>query len=191
MVRDNILAQFLARNGFSMSDTLDLYYNVPNNSWQSNLHYHGLAADANVEEKWDFVFEVQCTDEMGGIEIGRSIWKLSLSIFRENLSTGEDFDTRVVMAVMPDAICPVESSELEFKVSFDTQSDLASVSPEDAVVYQSTIFDNIGLFKNRSWIAYPELVLSVAQSGFRAPQGRTDLYDAILPREEAGALPSS
>jgi len=94
------------------------------------------------------------------------------------------------MGVMPDAICQTNANELEFKVVFDTQLDFASVFPEDAVIYQSTLFDNIGLFKNQYWTSYPELALSVSQSGFPDRQQQVDLTDAVM-FDDGPALPSS
>lgn len=190
LARNNIFVQFLSRNNFFMSRTIELSHNVPNDSWQANFHYSGLSSDSNTEEKWDFVFELQCTNKMGGIEIGRSIWKLAISIFRENLTTGEDFDTRILIGVMPESICDTSANELEFDVSLDTQTNVATITPEGAVVYQSTLFDNIGLFKTSSWESYPELVLSISQSGFSEPQKRVDLYDAVVI-PEGPPLPSS
>lgn len=188
--RNNIFVQFLARNNFFMSRTIELSHNVPNDSWQANFHYRGLSSDSNTEEKWDFVFELQCTNMMGSIDIGRNVWKLAISVFRENLITGEDFDTRIVIGLMPEPICDTNANELEFDVSFNTQTNVATVIPEDAIVYQSTLFDNIGLFKTSSWVSYPELVLSISQSGFSEPQQRVDLYDAVVIGE-GPPLPSS
>lgn len=178
-VRDNILAQFLIRNNFVLSNRLQLYFSRTNTSWQSNLHYKGLSADANNQEIWDIVFELQCTSVVGSIEIGRNIWKLSIQFFRKNLNTGEDFDTRIILGVLPEPICGTSSNELNFTVTYDTQSDVAVVDPT-ATIYQSYIFDNIGLFKKPSWIENPDLTFTVSQTGLNIPQVRIDLTEDVL-----------
>jgi len=190
LVRDNIFAKFLARNNYSISRVLDLKYNEPNDSWQSNLHYRGLSADANTEERWDLVFELQCTEDMGGIHIGRRIWKLAVGVYRKNLTTFEDFDTRIIIGLMPEIICDTNANELDFEVSYNTQLDLASVRP-DATIYQTTLFDNIGLFKNRSWIDNPDLIFMVSQAGIAEPQTPYDYADHVVFEDEAVPTPSS
>jgi hypothetical protein len=177
--KTNILGQFLSRNRFVMSDRLTLAYNVPNNSWQTNLHYRGLAPDAIGTEIWDIVFEVQCTSLIGSVEIGRAIWKLAIQFFRKNLTTGEDFDARIIMGVLPEPICETNANDLKFTVTYDTQANVASVDPT-ATIYQSSIFDNIGLFKKPEWIDNPNLILTVSETGLSIPQQRVDVVDDVL-----------
>lgn len=190
---NNVLAKFLTRNAIAMPSVMTLYYNETNASWQANVHYKGLSADANTIERWDFVFEVQCTNNMGGVHIGRSVWKLGVSAFRKNLSTLEDYDTRIVVGVMSEAICDTNINELEFGVIFDTQSGLATVTPTHVDIYQATLYDNIGLFKNRNWYDYPDLTLSVSQSGSPTVPQRIDLHSVINPESSVSPfiLPSS
>jgi len=179
LVRDNIFAKFLARNGFPVSDKLLLRYNTTNDSWQTNLHFDGWSPDANTKEKWDLIFELQCTNNMGGIHIGRSIWKVAVEIFRRNLTTFQDFDTRIIVGILPEELCDVNASELDFEVTYNTLLNAADVSPL-ATIYQNTIYDNIGLFKNQSWTFDPELILTVSQSGVKEDQPRAVLTDAVF-----------
>ena len=178
IARDNLLAQFLVRNNYTIGKSLQMKYNVPNDSWQANLHYRGLSSDTNNRESWDLIFELQCTDVMGGIGIGRSIWKLAIQIFRKNLTTHEDFETRILVGVLPEGICGLQGNQLDFEVSYDTQLGFALVDP-NAVVYQNTIFDNIGLFKNRAWIDDSALLLKLSQSS-DTPTRRVDVTDAVF-----------
>lgn len=175
---NNIFAQFLARNNFTMARTITLRYNTINDSWQANLHYQGLSADANTSERWDLVFDIQCTSVMGGVDLGNTILKLAVEVFRKNLTTLEDFDTRIVVGILPDAICEANVRELDFSVSLDTVLEIATVRPS-AVVYQTTLFDNIGLFKNRYWLDNPEVTFSVTQSGIGRQVQRVDLTDVV------------
>lgn len=187
----NIFTQFLIRNDLHLDGDLELFYNVPNDSWQYNAHFVGYSADADTREKWDLVFEVQCTEEMGGVNIGRKIWKAAVGIFRKNLTTGEDFDTRIVFGVLPQAICDTNANELDFEMTYNTQLDFATVFPENAVIYQATLYDNIGMFKNQYWVNAPNLTIAVSQSGFALPQTRHDIYSTVVQPDEAVPVPSS
>lgn len=172
IARDNRLAQFLVRNNFTIPRILTMKYNVPNDSWQTNLHYRGVSSKSNNLEDWNLVFELRCTDNSGGIEIGESIWQFSVLVTLEDLITGEDFDTRILIGVIPDTLC--SSNELAFRVDYDTSLDFVEVSPT-AVVYNSILFDNIGLFKNPSWRQNSTLTFQVSQAGIEA---LTPRYDA-------------
>lgn len=173
----NLLSKFLVRNNQSPPRTLRLRYNEPNDSWQCNLHYRGQSAEGTHQEAWDMTFELQCTNLVGGIGIGKTIWKLSAQIFRRNLTTRALAETRVLVGLIPDGICA--SNGLNFNVNYNTQLGLAVVRP-GATVYQSTIYDNIGLFKNPTWISNPNLVLRISQVGAGQPTRRIDLTDAVL-----------
>lgn len=176
---DNIFAQFLVRNGLSISKTLSMRYNETNDSWQTNLHYKGLAPDANSYETWNVICELQCTNIVGGIGIGRNIWKVAIQFVRKNLTTQVAYDTRVIIGVLPDILCGTVENQLDFQINYDTQLGIATVNP-NATVYQSTIFDNIGLFKNVAWINSPELSLRISQSGSATVQQRVDLTNTVL-----------
>lgn len=179
LARGNIFSQFLARNNLTLANTLRLYYNEPNDSWQANHHFKGWAADANTQETWDLTCELQCTQVMGGVTVGSSVWKLAIQLFRKNLTTFDDFDTRIIVGVIPDQICGDVDNQLDFEVQFDTQLNLAIIEP-DATIYQSVIFDNIGLFRNRSWVENPNLNLRVSQSATTETQTRVDLTTVVL-----------
>ena len=178
MIRDNILSKFLARNNYDAIRAFVMRYNVANSSWQANFHYRGLAANANYYERWDLNYELQCSSNMGGIELGRVIWKFSMGVQRKNLVTGEDFDTRIVLGLLPEPICETHAQELDFSVLLDTQTGSALVTP-NATAYQITVYDNIGLFKNISWTNNPDLTITVSQKGLESLQRRIDLTDLV------------
>jgi hypothetical protein len=179
IVRDNILSKFLIRNSYTIPKTVRMRYNQPNDSWQCNLHYRGKSAETGLSESWDLIFELQCTDVVGGIVIGRTIWKLSAQIIKKNLVSGDIFDSRILVGIIPDTICASNGGGLNFNISYNTQLNSVTIRP-NAVVYQSTIYDNIGLFRNPTWINSPNLILKIAQSGAEKPIQRIDLTDAIL-----------
>ena len=179
IARDNNFAKFLFRNNLSISRILKLRYNETNNSWQTNLHYKGLSPDANSTEIWDLIFELQCTDVMGSISVGRKLWKFSIQVFRSILTTGEDFDTRIIVALLPENICDLTGNRLDFEIVYDTDLNLAVVTP-NATVYQNTIFDNIGMFKNAAWTLDPDLNIKVSQLGISELATRVNLTNAVL-----------
>ena len=175
----NILSKFLARNNYFFDRRQRLSYNSTNNSWQSNVHFKGFSTETQTQEVWNIVFELQCTSLMGSVEIGNDIWKLSVQFFRRNLNTGEDFDTRIIIGVLPDDICNKIANELKFTVKYDTQANVAEVDPL-ATIYQSSIFDNIGLFRSPSWINSPNLVMTVSEAGLPILQDRNDVTGDVL-----------
>jgi hypothetical protein len=95
------------------------------------------------------------------------------------LSTGERFDTRVIVGILPETICGASGNQIDFEVNYDTQLGFAVVTP-NATIYQNNIFDNIGLFKNPAWINNPNLVFRVSQTTLAKPIPRVDLTQAVL-----------
>lgn len=178
LIRNNVFTQFLLRNGLSAPSTMNMKYNSINDSWQANLFYTGVAPDSNTREVWTLVFELQCTDLLGSVELGENVWRASIQIVRRNMTTFQDFDTRIFVAILPEAAC--SSSELQFVVTYNTQSDIATVAP-DSIIYQSIIYDNIGLFKTPFWIRNPNLVLQLTQIGVDSPQTRVNLDSILIP----------
>jgi hypothetical protein len=160
---DNVFAKFLTRNNFTISKNLELRYNKTNDSWQNNLHYKGISGLGNYPESWNVVSEISCSNNIGGTILGSRLWKVALQFSRNNLLTGDSYETRVVIAVLPDNYCLTSANRLEFEINYDTQSDFA-VSNPSATIYQNTIYDNIGIFKNRAWVESPDLILKVTQS---------------------------
>lgn len=179
LTTNNILSQFLFRNNYVASRQLKLRYNATNDSWQCNLHYRGRSAEDNTPESWDLTFELSCTDVVGGISIGMSIWKIAVQVHRKNLVTRQSYETRVLVGLLPNKICGSVGNELDFDIIYNTQINLATVKP-NATVYQNTLYDNIGLFKNRAWIENPDLFLTLSQSSSTKPQTRIDLTEPVL-----------
>lgn len=176
---NNSFAKFLVRNGLTISNTLFLKYNQINDSWQDNIHYKGLSFDNNSYETWDVTSELSCTNTMGGVVLGTSVWRLAVQFFKKNLTTNEFYDSRILVAVIPDVICRGLVTQLDFLVEYDTQNKFATVTP-NATIFQNTIFDNIGLFKNPAWVDNPVLRLKISQAGTIKPQQRLDLTSTVL-----------
>ena len=170
LATDNLLAKFLIRNNLTIARTLELRYNVVNNSWQSNLHYKALAVDSNNYESWDIVCEVQCTSVVGSIILGNNIWKTAFQISRMNLTTREKNETRIMLAVLPENICSTAVSQLNFQIKHNTKTGIAYSNPSSVTIYQSNVYDNIGLFRSRAWYENPDLTIRVAQSTLQKTQ---------------------
>jgi hypothetical protein len=177
LARNNNLSQFLTRNGLRIAQQLELSYNSINDSWQNNQHFRGISPNSNTRETWDILFELQCTQDTGSLFIGRKIWRLALEVTRRNLSTNEDFDTRLLIGILPEQVC--HNNELKFKVSFDTQTEATQVAPA-STIYQTVFFDNIGLFRTTSWLNDPDMVITVSQGGLSTTRRTVNLKDQVL-----------
>ena len=177
--KDNIFANFLVRNNLKIASTLRLRHNKLNGSWQHNLHYKGLGPDSNSPESWNVIFELQCANEIGGTTIGNTVWKLAIQIFRKNIYRNNNSSSRIFMSILPDTICNGTTSELDFLITYNTQTGLAFVNP-NSTIYYNEIFDNIGLFSNRAWIENPNLNLRISQIVPQAVQKRLNLTEAVL-----------
>jgi hypothetical protein len=180
IAQNNVLSQFLIRNRFTITSPIKLRYNNINNMWQANLNYKGFSPDANSQERWDFVFEVQCTDTIGGITLGQNVWKVGIHVLRKNLTTLQDFDTRILVGLLPDASCV--SGDLIFTIVYDTQIDFVAISP-NATIYLNSIWDNIGLFRNSHWINSPNLILEITELGAGSLQQRVNLNQILVPSD--------
>ena len=177
--RDNLFYDFLYRNNFSMPPLSKLKYNKTNNSWQNNFHYTGLGSDGDHVESWNIIFELQCTNNFGSIEIGSPVWKTSIQVFRKNNFMNINSNSRIIIAIIPDVVCAGKTNSLDFLISYNTQTKLSFVSP-NSIVYYSDVFDNIGLFSNRSWIDNPNLKLRISYTNPSPTQKMLDLTEVIL-----------
>lgn len=166
----NKLGEFIQRNGLTLPKFTTLQYNKTNESWQANLRYSGLSAVAPSIEIWSIVFELQCTDFLGGTQIGQGVWRFGIRVNQRNQNTGQDFDSRVLMAFLPDPICS-KGQEFRVKLTFDTLLGIAATNPQ-STLYEVIIHDNIGLFKSSSWISSPRLLIDMSQAGLSQTPAR-------------------
>jgi len=162
IVSNNKLSQFLFRNGLYMSSTFLLKYNSTNDCWQENFYFKGTGSAEN-NESWNLVFELKCTEVVAGVEIGKSLFQLGVSIFQNNLDTGEDYDTRIVSVFDPVSVCS-GNSNLIFKLKINSKIRVASIDP-NSTIHNTILYDNIGLFKNGYWYDNPEIIFNVSEVG--------------------------
>jgi hypothetical protein len=180
MVQTGKFAQFLSRNNFVMPTIIDMMYNKTNDSWQSNLHYHGLSiSDIGFNELWNLVFEMKCTDIAGGESIATSFWKFSMTVKQKRLSTSKESESKLIVGFLPDNICN-EFKDMNLTMTVDTQADFVTVVP-DSTVYEFILYDNIGLFKNTYWELNPNLRIGVSEVGFQQSIPRYN-FDSVLNR---------
>ena len=100
-----------------------------------------------------------------------------MEVVRKNLNNGFTSSTRAVIGVLPDQICA--ANELRFKATLDTQTGGSEITPV-GTIYQSVLYDDIGMFKNSAWILSPNLIFTVSQSGLDVVQNRIDLTSDVL-----------
>jgi hypothetical protein len=163
MFLNNKLAQFLKRNNIQVPTTGGLLYNRTNDSWQSNQHYRGFSPNNVTKELWNIIYELQCTNLIGGQVIGENVWKLSTLIVLKDLVTLEEYDTRIVVGFLPDKVCKADEP-FRANITVDTLQGFAVIDP-NATVYQTLVYDDIGLFKNSYWVDNPNVIFKISQSG--------------------------
>jgi hypothetical protein len=158
---NNKLQQFLTRNGITIPSAITIDYNTINNSWQANLHYQGASSAALNSETWVMIFELQCTNLLGGTQIGVDVWRFAIKIMQRNLQTNELLQTRLMVAFLPTQVC-ANGIDFRFVLTFDTQMQVATLDPA-STIYEVASYDSIGLFKTAGWISNPDLVINMTQ----------------------------
>ncbi len=180
IAQGNKLSQFLIRNSFSLPNRFDLRYNFINDSWQANFNFTGLSADSNTFDNWNLVFELKCSGELGGIELGENIWAMAITINQTRLGTPNliDFDTHILITFPTDGFC-VNDNNLSITILINTKANIFTaatiIGNSSAVVTNFILYDNIGLFKTPFWINNPNLFLSINEIKADTPQVRQDM----------------
>jgi hypothetical protein len=172
LMAGNRLSQFLTRNNVVVPTSLKLHYNRPNDSWQTNLHFKGFSGTGTHRELWNLVYELQCTTNLGGQAIGQKIWKFSMHVLQRNLTTLEDYDTKLILGFLPDKVC--QTDDFRATITVETQANYAFINPV-STIYHYVLYDNIGLFRNTYWTKNPQLVFAVSQVPFANPVLRVPL----------------
>lgn len=154
----NDLHSFLVRNNVQINNPINLRYRAIDNTWQSNFHFIGLSADGVTNEKWSFISNWTCTNDLGGEVTGYNFWKFSIYIKKYNLTSGEDFDTRIVYSFPADLVCL--NNELDFSFTINVLTNEVIVNGD---VYSDLgiIFDDLKLFNNEFWKANPNLNINI------------------------------
>jgi hypothetical protein len=185
--RDNKLQKFLDRNGLSFPRTQNIRYSALHDAWQSATQFTGLGEDTVSQERWSIVFEWACVNELGGVTYDDStFWKFCVFIDRKNLTTGQDFDTRILLTFIPDGVCS-DQFGLDFEFQIDTQTQISEILTQFVTSTEAQLhvfFDSIGLFTSKSWQDNPNLVFKVTRLETEQFPGRLNIQPIIPPVEE-------
>lgn len=179
---DNILTNFMHRNGLELPNPLPMHYSSRLQSWVANHHMIGTG-DTNMGtlESWRFTFEWACLNEIAGSEFGSPSWKFSMLVVRKNEATGLDYDTRSMTVFPPDQLCS-GSQNLGFDFSFSINTATKFVGNDLEIVPSSVLLtDNIGLFKSKFWTKNPKFNIRLSKSDVATAVQRQDIYP-IFPQ---------
>lgn len=172
LVNRNKFSHFLARNNLFMPRKIKLYYNAINDMWQSNYSFKGISADFGTLESWNLFFDIRCTQIVGGVDVEQEILALSMQIIQKNISTLEDFSTRMIIGFLPDIACA--NGILQTNITYNTKLDMATVKAQ-AQIYYHRLFDDLDLFKNEYWTRNPELKIQFSSVNLDQLQYRQNM----------------
>lgn len=177
--RANILNNFLFRNNYTLDSELTLVHTNFGDIWRKNIHYIG--SNGSSQERWNLIFEWGCTSEFGGVDLGVNVWKFSFFANRRDLTTGDDFDTRILLAFPFNSVC-LPTEVLRFAFTINTQLEEVTISPSSFYVDSFIFQDGIGLFKGKDWMKNPNLIFNISEI---TPAVSTLRYDieSIIPQE--------
>jgi hypothetical protein len=170
---NNPLKNFLSINNLSLPTSLNLTFT--NNAWRRNFHFTGLG-DTGFHERWDILFEWGCTSLVDGEDLSVNKWFFSLHATRENIITGDDYDTRLLYYFSPEVACL--DNVLEFGFTIDTQSGGAIINGSN--MSENVFYDDIGLFTSSFWVKNRLLKISVSE-GSEVTDNRFDI-STIFPQ---------
>jgi len=179
------LSNFLIRNQFTLPEEIDLIYNSFDGAWRKNIQYVGIGADSNCPERWNFVFEWICAEQIAEDILPTATWKFSLLVQRKCLVTGEDFDTRLLYTFATDPVCV--NDFIFFSFIIDTR-DNSVTTDLPATVNLAVLHDGIGLFNSPFWFDNPDLRFNVRDQREITTVNRFDI-SSIFPPEPLTLVP--
>ena len=94
------------------------------------------------------------------------------------MTTGQDFDTRIVFSLNPTLLCK-KTGNFTFSVTINT---LTKAVSSDSFVDLQTFVDEIGIFKGAFWRANPILSLTVSEIIQVSSEGTLDIAP-IFPEQ--------
>ncbi len=169
------LNNFLLRNGLSLPSVLPMAFSNINQSYQSQVHLQGISNDGVTIEVWNVLFDWTCTNIFGGMDIGSSMWRFSMSVNRRNKTTQSFAETRFVVGFPPLTICADENQlgALNFGFQVNVQT-LAFITKHNLPVDIKVLYDNLGLFASQDWFTNPYFSINI--SGVENP--------VVTPRQD-------
>lgn len=174
LFRGNKLNQFVVRNTIALPRIFSMYYNTIYGAWQHNNSFNGFGDNGVVRDRWNLVFTLGCTTSLGGQEIGQKIWLFSATITQTNLQTYADQDSHISIAFLPTGICDSQNNLFKVNLAIDVTKN-QTISTPSTTIYQSVFYDNIGLFKDKTWMTNPILNFTLSQIGIPTELGSIPL----------------
>ena len=118
------------------------------------------------------LFQWSCTNEINGQELVDDVWQFAAQIRKKNLTTGQDFQTRLIFAVEKDKACRLNNLAIAFSV--DTDSGVVITDSGDVLDY-TVLYDEIGLFRGPQWSKNPYLEITISEAGAEGPWPKMDI----------------
>jgi hypothetical protein len=172
--RFNKLDKFLFINGLSIGRNLRLVYSAKKNTWYNNLHFRGIGS-SNDPETWTLTTEFGCVDDLDGIPIqGTLLWGFSFTMIQKNLRTKADNYTRVVLGFDPIVMCTLDRA-LDNTFTINVRNESTVPVALRAIV----LYDEIGLFKNRSFIVNPNITFRVTSTPLNQPSNNINITNSL------------
>jgi hypothetical protein len=158
---NNVLSDFLDRNGLALDTELTLQYQ--GSSWIKHFHYTGFGAQSS-SEQWSIVFEWGCVDTVGGEEQGVDRWQFSMLVRRSDLIRDLDYSTRYLVTIPASQVLSpcVDGNMLSIAITLDTSTGIVTIP--DGFVDITRLSDSVGLFKNKYWTLNPNFVVNIKQT---------------------------
>jgi hypothetical protein len=147
LVSAGILSDFLSRNNYSFSDTVNLRYNSNQNSWSSSINLRGRGGNSESTEEWLLMFNLSCNNIIDGDSNDNYYLKFNFFSRRVNVTSNLSWITNVNTNIVPTSVC--QNGNLSTRIILNTSTQ--SVFVDNTFSPFSGILDNIGLFKNKYW----------------------------------------
>ena len=178
---DNVLVNFLKRNGFVLPNYFSLNYNSKTISWIGNYHLTGIG-DNNTQdlENWKISFEWACVNSIAGDELESYSWKFSMFVNR-TIKNGINYNTRMLTVFPSEQIC-LNLQNLNSNFNFQYNVSTNYIENELGIISNFAILtDNIGIFKSKFWNQNPNFNVTLSQNNVLTQIPKKDIY-SIFPQ---------
>ena len=145
-----LLKTYLNRNNLSLSNDIELTYNVIGKSWRHNAYLNSV----DNLDKWIIIYEWTC-DVLDSV----NVWNFSISVSRQ--LNGKKKNTNLILLF--DKTDPCNNEKIDFNFNFNTNVKNI-VSPNGLNVLKYIVKDDIGLFKDKDWLNTSLLKVKISES---------------------------
>lgn len=169
----NVFYDFLKRNSIQFPERVGLLYHELTKTWKKSYHYTGISSDAVTNDRWDLLFQWSCTNDINGETLAEDVWKFSAQIARKNLTTGQDFYSKIIFAIEKEKAC-ANLNNLGIAFSVDTETGIVVTNDGDVLDYV-IMYDEIGLFRGPRWLKNPYLEITISEFQAYGPWPKLDI----------------